>query len=252
MTLPQGVTVNPSSAGGLQACSPAQIELHGPEPGQCPDASKIGSVEIDTPLIGHPLEGGVYVAQQGNHGPAQGENPFGSLLAIYIAVYDPETGVVVKLAGEMTADPQTGQLTTSFLNNPQLPFEDFKLDIFGGPRAPLAAPSVCSSYTTTTSLTPWSAPESGPPATPSSSVRDHLWPGRFGLRGPVAVRAVALRRLDEPPSGGLHLFHVHLLSRRWQPEPEHCATASPGRSARQALRRDAVWGTAGISGHVWP
>ena len=252
VTLPQGVTVNPSSAGGLQACSPAQIELHGPEPGQCPDASKIGSVEIDTPLIGHPLEGGVYVAQQGNHGPAQGENPFGSLLAIYIAVYDPETGVVVKLAGEMTADPQTGQLTTSFLNNPQLPFEDFKLDIFGGPRAPLAAPSVCSSYTTTTSLTPWSAPESGPPATPSRLVRDHLWPGRFGLRGPVAVRAVALRRLDEPPSGGLHLFHVHLLSRRWQPEPEHCATASPGRSARQALRRDAVWGTAGISGHVWP
>ena len=144
VTLPQGVTVNPSSAGGLQACSPAQIELHGPEPGQCPDASKIGSVEIDTPLIGHPLEGGVYVAQQGNHGPAQGENPFGSLLAIYIAVYDPETGVVVKLAGEMTADPQTGQLTTSFLDNPQLPFEDFKLDIFGGPRAPLAAPSAAA------------------------------------------------------------------------------------------------------------
>lgn len=169
VTLPQGVTVNPSSAGGLQACSPAQIELHGPEPAQCPEASKIGSVEIDTPLIDHPLDGGVYVAQQGNHGTAQGENPFGSLLAIYIAVHDPETGVVVKLAGEMTADPQTGQLTTSFLNNPQLPFEDLKLDIFGGPRAPLATPPDCGTYTTSTSLTPWSAPESGPPATPSST-----------------------------------------------------------------------------------
>jgi hypothetical protein len=169
VALPQGVTVNPSSANGLQACSPAQIELNGPQPARCPEPSKIGSVEIDTPLVDHPLDGGVYVAQQGNDGPAQGANPFGSLLAIYIAVYDPETGVVVKLAGEVKADPATGQLTTSFLNNPQLPFEDLKLDIFGGPRSPLATPAACGNYTTTTSLTPWSAPESGPPATPSSS-----------------------------------------------------------------------------------
>jgi streptogramin lyase len=206
VTLPQGVTVNPSSAGGLQACSPAQIELHGPEPAQCPDASKIGSVEIDTPLVDHPLDGGVYVAQQGNHGTVQGENPFGSLLAIYIAVHDPETGVVVKLAGEMTADPQTGQLTTSFLNNPQLPFEDLKLDVFGGPRAPLATPSTCGNYTTTTSLTPWSAPESGPAATPSSSFGITSGPGGSACADPLPFVPSLIAGSTSPQAGAFTPF----------------------------------------------
>ncbi|HEX9481415.1 MAG TPA: hypothetical protein VF927_04880, partial [Solirubrobacteraceae bacterium] len=185
VTLPAGVTVNPSSANGLQACSPAQVELNGPQPARCPDASKIGSVQIDTPLIDHPLDGGVYVAQQGNRGPGQGSNPFGSLLAIYIAVDDPQTGVVVKLAGQMTADPLTGQLTASFLNNPQLPFEDLKLDIFGGARAPLATPPLCGTYTTTTSLTPWSAPESGPAAMPSNPFAITSGPGGSPCADPL-------------------------------------------------------------------
>lgn len=167
VALPAGVAINPAAANGLVGCSPTQIELHGPEPAQCPDASKVGSVEIDTPFINHPLKGGVYIAQQGNAGSAQGANPFGSLLAMYIAVDDPQTGVVVKLAGKITLDPLTGQLTTTFNENPQLPFEDLKLEFFGGSHASLITPSACGSYGTTTSLTPWSAPESGPPATPS-------------------------------------------------------------------------------------
>jgi hypothetical protein len=177
VTLPEGVTVNPSGAYGRQGCSPAQIELHGPEPAQCPDASKIGSVQIETPLLEHPLQGGVYLAQQGNAGPAQGTNPFGSLLAIYIAVDEPQSGVVVKLAGEVVVNPQTGRLTTTFDENPQLPFEELKLDFFGGSRAPLSTPAACGVYTTTTSLTPWSAPESGPAATPFSTFPISSGPG---------------------------------------------------------------------------
>jgi hypothetical protein len=149
VTLPQGMTVNPSAASGIAACSPAQIDLSGPESASCPDTSKVGSVEVDTPLIDHPLHGAVYLAQQG-------QNPFGSLLALYIAIDDPASGTVVKLAGHVVADPQTGQLTTTFDNNPQLPFEDLKLDIFGGPRAPLVTPASCGGYQTTSALTPWS------------------------------------------------------------------------------------------------
>lgn len=149
VTLPAGVVVNPSSANGLAACAPQQVELNGPEPAHCPDASKIGTVEVDTPLIDHPLAGGIYVAKP--H-----DNPFGSLLAIYVAVDDPQTGVVVKLAGKVTADRQTGRLTTSFSENPQLPFEDFKLHFFGGPRAALATPDTCGPYGATSDLTPWS------------------------------------------------------------------------------------------------
>jgi hypothetical protein len=156
VTLPAGLTIDPSGANGLEACSPTQIELSGPEPARCPDASKIGSVEVHTPLLDHALKGAVYVAQQGNAGAGQGSNPFGSLLAIYIAVDDPQSGVVVKLAGRVTLDPYTGQLTTTFEKNPQLPFEDLKLELFGGARAALATPQTCGMATTTSLLEPWS------------------------------------------------------------------------------------------------
>src|SRR4029077_11174881 len=160
VTLPEGVTVNPSSANGLAACSPAQIDLEGSRPAQCPDASKLGTVEVDTPLVDHPLPGSVYLA-------SQDDNPFGSLLAIYIAVYDPVTGVVVKLPGRVSADSVTGRLTTTFDNNPQLPFEDFKLDFFGGARAALMTPATCGTFQTTSALTPWSDPTTSTPANPS-------------------------------------------------------------------------------------
>jgi hypothetical protein len=161
VTLPAGMAVNPSAAAGLGACSPAQVDLHGPGPANCPDNSKVGTVEVHTPLIDHPLPGAVYLARQG-------ENPFGSLIALYIAVDDPITGVVVKLAGKVEPDPSTGQLKATFDENPQLPFEDFDLDFFGGPRAALTTPATCATYTTTTDLTPWSSPE-GQTVKPSDS-----------------------------------------------------------------------------------
>jgi uncharacterized repeat protein (TIGR01451 family) len=162
VTLPQGMSVSPSAADGLEACSPAQIGLEGNSSPSCPDASKIGTVELDTALLAGPIGGSVYLA-------TQNQNPFGSLMALYIVVDDPITGVLIKLPGEVSLDPVTGQLTTTFDNNPQLPFSALKLHFKGGARAPLATPQACGTYTTTASLTPWSAPDSGPPATPSSS-----------------------------------------------------------------------------------
>ena len=165
VTFPEGMTVNPSAANGLQACAPVQIALSNPGPADCPAASKIGTVEVDTPLLDHPLHGSVYLA-------SQEDNPFDSLMAIYIAINDPLTGVVVKLAGEVKADetagPEEGRLRTTFDNNPQLPFEDLKLDLFGGPRAALTTPSTCGVKTVTTDMTPWSSPEA-PDASPSDS-----------------------------------------------------------------------------------
>jgi hypothetical protein len=164
VTLPAGVTVNPAAAGGLTGCSEAQLELHGPNPAACPDSSKIGTVELTSPLVDHPLHGSVFVAQQGNGGAAQGSNPFGSLLAIFIAIDDKETGVVIKQAGKVTLNPATGQLTTTFDEIPQLPFEDLKLDFFGGPRAALATPTVCGSSAAAVSFASWAEP--GTPVTP--------------------------------------------------------------------------------------
>jgi streptogramin lyase len=159
VVLPAGVTVNPSSAGGMVGCPllsgkeghPGQsgIDLENGEPANCPDASKVGKVKVKSALLEEELEGGVYVAQQN-------ANPFKSLLALYIAVEAPERGVVVKLAGHVVLDEQTGQLTTTFDENPQLPFETLKLEFFGGERAPLATPRTCGSYQPTALLEPWS------------------------------------------------------------------------------------------------
>ncbi|HTZ88063.1 MAG TPA: NHL repeat-containing protein [Solirubrobacteraceae bacterium] len=147
VTLPTGMTASPSAATGLQACTPTQIGLNNPNQPACPDASKIGGVEISTPLLADPLKGSVFLAQQNN-------NPFGSLLAIYVTAE--ADGALVKLAGHVEADPLTGQLTTTFNENPQLPFNELKLDLFGGPSASLDTPESCGSFTSSASLTPWS------------------------------------------------------------------------------------------------
>ena len=99
----------------------------------------------------------------------QNENPFHSLLAGYIVVDDPTTGVLIKIPGRIDPDPVTGQLTATFDEAPQFPFSDLKVHFFGGPRAPLATPAGCGSYTTSAQLTPWSAPDSGPPVNASDS-----------------------------------------------------------------------------------
>ncbi|HUA74311.1 MAG TPA: hypothetical protein VL988_06090 [Solirubrobacteraceae bacterium] len=162
VSLPEGVVVNPAGAGGLEACSEAEVgylpgesipptELHFtptlPVP-FCPDASKVGTATIKVPVIKHPLEGAVYLA-------SQNENPFGSLIAMYIVAEDPESGVLVKLPGEVALGPD-GQISASFKNSPQAPFEEASLHFFGGSRAPLATPASCGNYTTTARFTPWS------------------------------------------------------------------------------------------------
>jgi hypothetical protein len=162
VSLPHGLTVNPSSANGLAACSESQIGFLGgsgdggyrftPGAAECPDASKLGTVEINTAILESPLSGAVYLA-------AQDENPFNSLLALYLTVDDPKTGIVVKLPGKVEPDPTTGQLTASFAENPQLPFEDLKVDFFGGALGALRTPATCGNYQTTTDLTPWTTPE---------------------------------------------------------------------------------------------
>jgi hypothetical protein len=172
VTLPEGLVVNPSSANGLVACSPGQIGLTtavgDPNPHfsrakpTCPAASSLGSVELEVPAFDDPLKGTVYLAT-----PHQ--NPFGSLLSLYLVVEG--HGLVIKLAGKVDADPQTGRLKTTFTENPQQPVEHLRMDLFAGSVAPLRTPADCGTYTTTSSLTPWTAPDSGPPATPTDTYK---------------------------------------------------------------------------------
>jgi hypothetical protein len=177
VTLPQGISLNPSAANGLSACSQEQIGYapsagkirFSAEPQSCPNAAKVGTLEAKSPLVDHKLPGAIYLAQPF-------ANPFGSLLAIYLAVEDEQTGTIVKLAGKVSPDPQTGQLTARFTENPQLPIEEIETHFFGGPRGTLKTPLACGNYTTTSTLVPWSTPE-GADATPSSSFATSVNPG---------------------------------------------------------------------------
>jgi hypothetical protein len=211
--LPAGVAVNPSSADGLEACTEGLVGFTGfgevpsdpgvshllfspfvpgdiyaksaviqgqlPEreatlqPGTnfCANGSKLGTARIKLPILPNALEGAVYLA-------AQEANPFGSVLAMYLVVEDPVSGVLIKVAGEvsicqgageviggLTCETQ-GQLITTFLNSPEGPFEDAELHFYGGERAPLASSTRCGTYTTEALFTPWSG---SPPVRTTSS-----------------------------------------------------------------------------------
>jgi hypothetical protein len=183
VTLPAGVQLSPSAADGLQACSNAQIgferyeeldnsgrqtpifkeKVYNPttqkeEATLCPDASKIANVKIKTPLLEGELEGSVYLAAPQNF-TGLPENPFSSLIAMYLVAEEPKAGVLVKLPGKVSLNEATGQITTTFENTPQLPFSDLKLEFFGTDRAPLATPARCGAYGTEASFTPWAGDE---------------------------------------------------------------------------------------------
>ncbi len=146
VTLPEGVRVNPSSAGGLGACTSAQIALSSRSEPTCPDSSKLGTVTIDTPLLDVPVTGNVYLAKPF-------DNPFNALVAVYIVAS--AKGVVIKLPGLAVLDPVTGQISTTFDNNPQLPFSRLHVEFRSGPRAPLSTPRTCGTFTTHAVLTGW-------------------------------------------------------------------------------------------------
>jgi len=146
-TFPEGMTVSDSSAAGLGSCGQDQIGIGSNDPPTCPDSSKLGTVTIDTPVLEEQLEGNLYLAKQN-------DNPFGSLLAIYMAVKGP--GFYLKLPGKVDLDPQTGQMTTTFSDTPQLPFEHLRLELRSGSRAPLTTPRECGTYAVKSEFVPWS------------------------------------------------------------------------------------------------
>jgi hypothetical protein len=159
--------------------SPYDDGLWHTEPGHCPENSRLGEVEVKTPVLAEPLRGHVYLA-----GPrcaqaacTEADAEEGKVFGLYLEVAG--AGVIVKLAGSVEAGgygPHSretglapGQLRAHFDENPQFPFEELRLTFPGGQRAALANPQSCGTATTTSELEPWSAPESGPNATPSSS-----------------------------------------------------------------------------------
>jgi hypothetical protein len=170
VTLPEGFTTNPSLAEGLNVCSEAELERESAfsDPGAgCPNAAKVGTVEVETPLLDERVDGSLFIAKPY-------ENPYGSLLALYMVIKNPTLGVVVRQALKVETDPLTGRITTVADNLPQLPFSHFRLHFREGTRSPLASPPGCGTYDAEATLTPWSG---NPPITTRSAFEIITGPG---------------------------------------------------------------------------
>ena len=155
VTLPEGVTANPSAAEGLGTCSEAQYasEQIDTAPGEgCPEASKVGSIVAHSPLLEEPIEGSLYLA-------TPYANKTGSLLGLYLVARAQERGVLIKQALKVEPDPNTGRLITTLEGLPPLPYSDVKLHFREGARSLLVTPPSCGTYTTTAKLYPFSAPD---------------------------------------------------------------------------------------------
>jgi hypothetical protein len=253
--LPRGMVLNPGFADGLGSCAEAQIGLRSApgekplfdgSPADCPPASKIGTVQIDTPVLDSPMTGAVYLAKPW-------ANPFQSRLAAYLVAG--EAGVVVKLAARIDADPVSGRVVIAVRDSPQLPFEELAVNLDGGPRAPFVAPD-CGLHSGAAGATSWAAPEtdlqlqslfritSGPALgpCPDGSLDPHLEAGLMSpLAGADSPFVLNLSRDDRTGFiGGLDVSLPEGLLARLKgisPCPEEALAAASRQSGVEALDR---------------
>jgi hypothetical protein len=164
VTLPEGVTINPSVGEGLGFCTPAQYAkeaLFSVEGEGCPNDSKLGSLELETPLMkNEEIHGSVYLAQQDDPTTATpgAENPFDTDVALYMVLRNTTRGVLVKKPIKVVPDPRTGQLVATLEGIPQVPFSHFNFHFKEGTRAALISPTACGKYATVAQFYPASEP----------------------------------------------------------------------------------------------
>jgi hypothetical protein len=164
VTLPEGMTVNPSAGAGLLSCTEAQYAEEGAQyvGGRgCPNESRLASVKIVTPSLGEEVTGSLFLAEPAPLGEAH-KNPFGSLLALYLVARIPGRGLLIKTPGEVQPNLETGRLTTTFDDLPPLPFSLATFSFDQGAEKPIVTPPACGDYTMQAQLTPYSNPEGVP------------------------------------------------------------------------------------------
>ena len=244
VALPIGMVVSPSSANGLAACSDAQFGLGSAGAGLCPPASQVGTMKVTTPLLARPLEGDVYLAEPRCGPCSPGDAQSGRMVRLFVqATSEGEAGSSLSSKVPRRSTSRLGRSPRRSENNPQLPFNDFKMSLAGGPRATLANPSVCGAATTSADLTPWSTPftlDSAPTST-------------FEVTGCLAPQfPVVHGGHDEQPGGRVQSVHGFAFGRSDSDQDlaRYPDAASSG-PARDGLLGPAVREPQAVAGHVW-
>lgn len=238
VTMPLGMGLNPSAATGLVACTDAQFGKGTTNPVECPPASRVGTVSVQTPpLPPNSLEGNVYLGQQLSRDPASGDE-----YRIFADVESARYGISARLVGHIAADPQTGRLTGTFADNPQVPFTSFRLQFDGGPKATLSSPPTCGPHETTSEMISWSStpgsipagseggPSTAPPATPTDEFSLGAAPGGGACAKTLAARPFApgfAAKTAKPQAGAFSAFRIDLTRPPGQQELKGATVEPP-------------------------
>ena len=249
LTAPQGVTLNPGAADGLQGCTDAQFDVSSTSLAGCPLASRVGTVQVKTPLLADPLQGEIFVRRPDCAPCNAADAAGGRIFGLFLQILGP--GVVVKQPVSVAVDPSTGQITATVQGTPQLPFSDLTLNLDGGARAIFINPATCGTARSDVDLTPWSSGgSSGTSDAALFSTFDVDWDGAGGgCPGALPFAPSFLAQTSTPLAGAFSPFTVNFGKADRQTglpaEP-----AYPAGVARDALQCPVVRGALGFPGDV--
>lgn len=145
VVLPEGLALDPNRASGLTVCASQQTGIGTEGPPSCPATSEVGTVQISTPMLPNPLEGGVYAL------PSQPPE-------IKLLIAGSGDGVNLKMLGEVVLNEETGRVTLVLPQAPLLPISELRLSLSGGAQGALVTPAKCGVYTASSDFTPWATP----------------------------------------------------------------------------------------------
>ena len=223
VTLPEGFALNPSSGTGLGSCTPAQYESETAfsQAGEgCPSESKVGTVEIETPVLSEKALGSVYVAKPF-------DNPYDNLVTLYVVAKVPDRGIIVKTAGKVEANPVSGQLTTTFENTPQVPFNKFTLKFNQGATSPLSSPAACGTYTGEANLSPYSEPNNPRHVLNSFEMTEGVHNGPCPAAGIPPFHPQLIAGSVNNAAGHFSPFYVRLIREDGEQEITHFSIKLP-------------------------
>ncbi|HEX5592887.1 MAG TPA: hypothetical protein VFX35_06020 [Solirubrobacterales bacterium] len=226
VTLPQGMGLNPSGAQGLVACTNDQFKKgQRVWDNECPAASNIGTVEVDSPPLAEPLKGNVYVGTQNSRDPESGEQ-----FRILLEAKNAHEDINARLIGNVKANAKTGQLnvvlTDRLVNQfagalpeglPQVPFESIKVSLDGSKQV-LTSPPVCTAEGTS-HFEPWARPGENKPV--SSSVTLSKDPTGGDCPKTMAERKFApgyKANTNSTKAGAYSPFHVLITKKNGEQE----------------------------------
>lgn len=138
LVMPEGFELSPTAASGapLEGCTDEQFDRFSEAAVRCPEASKIGEVEFDSPVLPKgAIKGPIFLGM-----PVPGKK----LRFVATAALGPqEDAVRVKLEAVATVNPENGQVTVRMEGLPPVPFTLFRFTFRGGNNAIVASPRTC-------------------------------------------------------------------------------------------------------------